>query len=69
VTTHIETEMGAAAAAASPDGWPRKLGPADFEMLRVVGQGAFGRVFQVRKRQTGEIFAMKVNGWVGVGGL
>lgn len=25
-------------------------------------QGAFGKVFQVRKRDTGEIFAMKVRG-------
>lgn len=42
----------------------RRLGPSDFEMLRIVGQGAFGKVFQVRKRDTGEIFAMKVR-WVG----
>lgn len=38
----------------------RRLGPSDFELLRIVGQGAFGKVFQVRKRDTGEIFAMKV---------
>ena len=38
----------------------RRLGPNDFELLRIVGQGAFGKVFQVRKRDTGEIFAMKV---------
>ena len=46
-----------------------KIGPADFEILRVVGQGAFGKVFQVRKKgrndEKGEgdgdgIFAMKV---------
>ncbi|CAI5489245.1 unnamed protein product [Closterium sp. Naga37s-1] len=45
-----------------------KVGPEDFELLRVVGQGAFGKVFQVRRgkvfqvqhRWTGEIFAMKV---------
>ncbi|KAJ9140386.1 hypothetical protein P3X46_031040 [Hevea brasiliensis] len=27
-----------------------KIGPGDFEILRVVGQGAFGKVFQVRKK-------------------
>ena len=37
-----------------------RLGPGDFEKLRVVGQGAFGKVYQVRKRDSGEIFAMKV---------
>lgn len=34
--------------------------PIDFELLRVVGQGAFGKVFQVKQRATGRIFAMKV---------
>ncbi|CAI5477846.1 unnamed protein product [Closterium sp. Yama58-4] len=38
----------------------RRVGPEDFELLRVVGQGAFGKVFQVQHRWTGEIFAMKV---------
>jgi len=37
-----------------------KLGPQDFELLRVVGQGSFGKVFQVRKKDTSEIYAMKV---------
>eukprot|EP00232_Nephroselmis_pyriformis_P015271 CAMPEP_0182890008 /NCGR_PEP_ID=MMETSP0034_2-20130328/22387_1 /TAXON_ID=156128 /ORGANISM="Nephroselmis pyriformis, Strain CCMP717" /LENGTH=359 /DNA_ID=CAMNT_0025023535 /DNA_START=21 /DNA_END=1096 /DNA_ORIENTATION=- len=41
-------------------GTAMKLGPEHFELLRVVGQGAFGKVFQVRKLDTGEIFAMKV---------
>ncbi|KAM1377502.1 hypothetical protein ACFX11_039252 [Malus domestica] len=54
-----KTELGA-----------RKFGPADFEMLRVVGQGAFGKVFQVRKKSDDDsngggdggdgLFAMKV---------
>lgn len=39
---------------------PSRLGPQDFELLRVVGQGAFGKVFQVRKRDSGHIYAMKV---------
>ncbi|KAL1541542.1 non-specific serine/threonine protein kinase [Salvia divinorum] len=41
-----------------------KLGPGDFEIMRVIGKGAFGKVFQVRmKRKSGGgdgIFAMKV---------
>jgi len=57
VRTHVETETSAAISALSPK---RKLGPEDFELLRVVGQGAFGKVFQVRKRDTREVFAMKV---------
>ncbi|PSR89619.1 Serine/threonine-protein kinase [Actinidia chinensis var. chinensis] len=47
------------------DDLARKIGPGDFEILRVVGKGAFGKVFQVRKRDGdgmgGDgIFAMKV---------
>ncbi|XP_042476669.1 serine/threonine-protein kinase AtPK2/AtPK19-like [Macadamia integrifolia] len=36
------------------------LGLEDFEIMKVVGQGAFGKVFQVRKKGTSEIYAMKV---------
>ncbi|KAF2306617.1 hypothetical protein GH714_019833 [Hevea brasiliensis] len=32
----------------------------DFEVLKVVGQGAFAKVYQVRKKGTSEIYAMKV---------
>lgn len=32
----------------------------DFEVMKVVGQGAFGKVFQVKKKGTSEIYAMKV---------
>eukprot|EP00250_Pteridium_aquilinum_P003859 c14133_g1_i1 orf=261-1856(-) len=38
----------------------KKLGPQDFKLLRVVGQGAFGKVFQVQEIETEDIFAMKV---------
>lgn len=32
----------------------------DFEVLKVVGQGAFAKVYQVRKKGTSDIYAMKV---------
>lgn len=37
-----------------------KVSVADFELLNLVGKGSFGKVIQVRKINTGEIFAMKV---------
>lgn len=39
---------------------PRSVELDDFEVLKVVGQGAFGKVYQVRKIGTSEILAMKV---------
>ncbi|KAF8052806.1 hypothetical protein N665_1503s0002 [Sinapis alba] len=51
------------------DGSPEKVlvvkvsgvvGLDDFEVMKVVGKGAFGKVYQVRKKETSEIFAMKV---------
>ncbi|KAG8787453.1 hypothetical protein FRC15_009156 [Serendipita sp. 397] len=38
----------------------RSLNPRDFEILKLVGKGTFGRVFQVRKKDTRRIYAMKV---------
>ncbi|KFM64654.1 Ribosomal protein S6 kinase beta-1, partial [Stegodyphus mimosarum] len=40
-----------------------KTGPKDFELLKVLGKGGYGKVFQVRKitgKDAGKIFAMKV---------
>jgi len=39
---------------------PRKLAPGDFTILSLVGQGAFGKVFQVQSKHDGRILAMKV---------
>ena len=33
---------------------------ADFELLKVIGRGTYGKVMQVKRRETGEILAMKV---------
>ncbi|VDM84989.1 unnamed protein product, partial [Strongylus vulgaris] len=40
-----------------------KVGPKDFELLKVLGKGGYGKVFQVKKTtgsDKGKIFAMKV---------
>jgi serine/threonine protein kinase len=38
----------------------RKVGVGAFALLKVVGKGSFGKVMQVRKRDTGRVYAMKV---------
>ncbi|ODA79623.1 hypothetical protein RJ55_05217 [Drechmeria coniospora] len=38
----------------------RHFGPSDFEILKLIGKGTFGQVYQVRKRDTERIYAMKV---------
>lgn len=38
----------------------RKITAEAFEFLRVLGRGNFGKVYQVRKVNTGRIYAMKV---------
>ncbi|KAJ1563983.1 hypothetical protein HK405_000082, partial [Cladochytrium tenue] len=39
---------------------PRGLAIDDFELLKVLGRGTFGKVLQVRKRDTGRVYAMKI---------
>ncbi|KAL6210576.1 hypothetical protein ACLB2K_015808 [Fragaria x ananassa] len=36
------------------------VGIEDFDVLKIVGKGAFAKVYQVRKKGTSEIYAMKV---------
>eukprot|EP00128_Syssomonas_multiformis_P018553 Colp12_sorted_trinity150504_noHs@33981 len=38
----------------------KKLTINDFELLKVIGKGSFGKVMQVRKKDTGRIYAMKI---------
>ncbi|KAK9494069.1 kinase-like domain-containing protein [Lipomyces doorenjongii] len=38
----------------------RHYGPDDFQILRLIGKGTFGQVYQVRKKDTDRIYAMKV---------
>ena len=42
-----------------------KMSVADFELLRVLGKGSFGKVYLVRKVSDQNIFAMKVRGVLG----
>lgn len=46
------------------DTYPELNGPTatvkDFELLKVIGKGSFGKVFQVRKIGENQIYAMKV---------
>lgn len=37
-----------------------RVGVEDFDLLNLVGKGSFGKVMQVRKKDTGKIYAMKV---------
>jgi serum/glucocorticoid-regulated kinase 2 len=39
---------------------PKRVGLKEFVLLKVVGKGSFGKVMQVRKKDTGRIYAMKV---------
>jgi len=38
----------------------KHYGPEDFEILKLIGKGTFGQVFQVRKKDTLRVYAMKV---------
>lgn len=38
----------------------RKMRLSDFEMLKIIGRGAFGEVRLVKYKETGEVFAMKI---------
>ncbi|RMZ88269.1 hypothetical protein DV736_g4499, partial [Chaetothyriales sp. CBS 134916] len=38
----------------------RPFGPNDFQILKLIGKGTFGQVYQVQKKDTERIYAMKV---------
>ena len=56
----IDSEIKTPGDAAARSSSTRKLTPDDFDILKLVGQGAFGKVFRVRKKDSGGIYAMKV---------
>ncbi|PLB36574.1 serine/threonine protein kinase SCH9 [Aspergillus candidus] len=38
----------------------KQVGPNDFQVLKLIGKGTFGQVYQVKKKDTHRIYAMKV---------
>ncbi len=41
-------------------GKPTKIGASDFEFIRLLGEGATCKVFQVKRKKTGKMYAVKV---------
>lgn len=37
-----------------------KISLDDFKIIKVIGRGTFGKVFMVKKKDNGKVFAMKV---------
>ena len=37
-----------------------KISTDDFHLIKVIGRGTFGKVFMVRKKDTNQVYAMKV---------
>jgi serine/threonine protein kinase len=37
-----------------------KISTDDFQLIKVIGRGTFGKVFMVRKKENNQIYAMKV---------
>ncbi|KAJ5611706.1 hypothetical protein N7528_008811 [Penicillium herquei] len=38
----------------------KQVGPNDFQILKLIGKGTFGQVYQVKKKDTERVYAMKV---------
>lgn len=58
--TEAATNTSAAAAVAPINPKARYVTPKDFELLKTIGMGAFGKVLQVRNKRSKKILAMKV---------
>eukprot|EP01103_Thecamoeba_quadrilineata_P008579 TRINITY_DN18314_c0_g1_i1.p1 TRINITY_DN18314_c0_g1~~TRINITY_DN18314_c0_g1_i1.p1 ORF type:complete len:442 (-),score=107.60 TRINITY_DN18314_c0_g1_i1:55-1380(-) len=56
----IKTSKSATATSASSSDKPKELTMDDFQILKVIGKGSFGTVYQVLKKDTQKIYAMKV---------
>lgn len=44
----------------TPEDSKKLYGPDSFEVLRLLGKGTFGQVYQVKKKDNGRIYAMKI---------
>ncbi|KAJ3114383.1 hypothetical protein HDU96_002139 [Phlyctochytrium bullatum] len=54
-TIHVQASFKAKAGVKA-----KPLSMEDFELLKVIGKGSFGKVMQVRKKDTNRIYAMKI---------
>ena len=54
------TRYGGGAAGGAAEGSTGRVSLHDFTLLKVVGKGSFGKVMQVRKRDSKRVYAMKV---------
>jgi len=62
-TEWVEALKAQKAQAPAGNAWgagAEKVGVEDFDLLNLVGKGSFGKVMQVRKKDSGKIYAMKV---------
>ena len=44
----------------TPSGTNDPLTIAEFDLIEVVGQGGFGKVWKARRKKTGKIYAVKI---------
>jgi len=58
--TATTTATTTATATVAADTSKNFVTPKDFELLKVIGMGAFGKVLQVRNKQSSQILAMKI---------
>jgi len=56
----VEGEEKSKVLPAMLEGGDQKIKLEDFELLKVLGRGAFGKVMQVRKKSDGKIYALKI---------
>jgi len=56
----VRSSMGGKSGGAASNGTSKNICVEDFDLLHVIGKGSFGKVLQVRKKDNGKIYAMKV---------
>eukprot|EP01117_Protostelium_nocturnum_P008951 TRINITY_DN3213_c0_g1_i1.p1 TRINITY_DN3213_c0_g1~~TRINITY_DN3213_c0_g1_i1.p1 ORF type:complete len:442 (+),score=185.70 TRINITY_DN3213_c0_g1_i1:123-1448(+) len=56
----IQTVKDSITISGKSKGGAKTMSVSDFDRLAVIGKGSFGKVIQVRKKDTGKIYAMKV---------